>query len=104
MPSTGCLGPTVNAVAMLEQMGDVAPDIRILLVFEPVSTVGTIIAQVGEIFHAVTQVQHGVWVLQEPHARLSSENDIPHGSHDAIRVAQIPYPHRLGWRILRARG
>ena len=89
---------------MLEKKWEVAPDIRVLLIFEPVSTVGTIITEVREIFHEVTQVQHSVWVLQEPHARLSNAHDIPHGSNDAIRVAQISYPHRLSWRILRARG
>ena len=89
---------------MLEKKWEVAPDIRVLLIFEPVSTVRAIIAEVGEIFHDITQVQHSVWVFQKPHTRLSYANDIPHCSNNAIRVDQVSYPHRLGRRILCARG
>ena len=104
MTSTGCLGPTVNAVAVLELVWDVTPNVRVLFIFESVAAICTPVAEVGEISHEVTHVQHGVWVLQKPHLRLSDANDIPHGSNNAISVEKISRTHRLGRRVFCARG
>jgi len=104
MTSTGCLGQTVNAVAVPELVWDVTPNVRVLFIFESVAAIGAPVAEVGEIPHEVTLVQHGVWVLQKPHLRLSDANDFQHGPSDAISVEKISLTHRLGRRVFCARG
>jgi desulfoferrodoxin (superoxide reductase-like protein) len=100
MTSTGCLGPTVTAVALHEQMWDVTPNVRVPIISESEAAISTPVAEVGEISHEVTHVHHGVWVSQKPHLRLSDANEFQHGSNNATSVEKISRIHRLGRGVL----